>query len=94
MRDVTQCTCRISKTPCTYAFVYDTKGNVVAEVPMAVTALLVDGLTTRCAGAALQLFNRNHAEELAAYNDYYDAFDHCQNRRPLEFNAWRLANSK
>lgn len=56
---MTPCACRISRTPCNMAFVYDIHGRAIAEVPMELTPRLRPELTTLCAGAALQKLNRD-----------------------------------
>lgn len=54
----TPCTCKISRTPCTLAFVYDESGATLAEIPIENTPYLRAGLTALCAGAGLQKLNR------------------------------------
>lgn len=54
----TPCTCRISRSECNSAFVYDDTGKTVAEIPMEQTPYLKAEFTTLCAGAALQKLNR------------------------------------
>jgi len=52
------CTCRISKTPCNMAFVYDGTGKIIAEIPMENVRYLKPELTALCVGAGLQKLNK------------------------------------
>lgn len=56
-RAMTKCTCKISHTPCNFAFVYDSDGQTLAEIPIKHTPRLRHGLTALCAGVALQKLN-------------------------------------
>lgn len=55
---MTSCTCKISRTTCTMAFVYGDNGETVAEIPIELTFTLRPEFTALCAGAALQKLNR------------------------------------
>lgn len=53
-----QCTCGIGRTPCNSAFVYDTQGRTVAEIPADMVPSLRSEFTAVCAGAGLQKLNQ------------------------------------
>lgn len=62
---MTPCNCKISKTPCNMAFVYNAEGETIAEIPIENTPYLKPEFTSLCAGAALQKLNQQLREARA-----------------------------